>query len=172
MVGQRSGVTPPAPGGAYPRSVDADPAPPADDAPGADRGVLRVNRSLAIPLAEIAWRAGTSGGPGGQHANRTASRVEVSFDVGDSAALGPRQRARLLERLGPVVRAAAGDERSQARNRQLALERLAARLAGALRVAPPRRPTAPSAAARRRRLEEKRRRAALKRQRRPATDAD
>ena len=121
--------------------------------------MLRVNRSLAIPLAEIAWRAGTSGGPGGQHANRTASRVEVSFDVGDSAALGPRQRARLLERLGPVVRAAAGDERSQARNRQLALERLAAGLNAGLRDQAPRRATRPTKGSQVRRVEQKRRRA-------------
>src|ERR1700728_1469461 len=96
---------------------------------------LKVSRSLAIPLSELEWRATTSGGPGGQHANRSATRVEVRFDVSGSPSLGPRQRARLLERLGPVVRAAAGDERSQVRNRQLALERLggelAARRAGA-----------------------------------------
>ena len=92
-------------------------------------------------VAEISWRATTSGGPGGQHANRTLSRVEVQFDVEGSATLGPRQRARLLERLGPVVRASASDSRSQARNRQLALERLAAKLDAGLRdqapAAPP-----------------------------------
>src|SRR5580698_7742319 len=79
---------------------------------------LRVGRSLAIPLSELEWRATPSGGPGGQHANRSSTRVEVHFAVARSPSLGPRQRARLLERLGPVVRAASGDERSQARNRQ------------------------------------------------------
>lgn len=132
--------------------------------------VLRVSRSLVIPSAEITWRATTPGGPGGQHANRTSSRVEVRFDVARSRALGPRQRARLLERLGPVVSASASDERSQARNRQLALARLAERLAAGLRVAPPRRPTAPSKAARARRLEDKRRRGARKRERRSGLD--
>ncbi len=135
--------------------------------------VLRVSRSLSIPLDEISWRATTPGGPGGQHANRTASRVEVRFDVERSASLGPRQRALLLERLGPVVTASSGDERSQARNRQLALERLAERLAGGLRVPRRRRPTTPTAAARARRLEEKRHRSMTKRDRRaPRADDD
>lgn len=134
--------------------------------------VLRVTRSLAIPLDEIDWRATSSGGPGGQHANRTASRVEVRFDVEASASLGPRQRRLLLERFGPIVTASAGDERSQLRNRELALGRLSARLAGALKIAPPRRPTAPTAASRRRRLEEKRRRAATKRARRTPGEDD
>lgn len=134
---------------------------------GEEEPVLRVSHGLAIPFSEISWRATTPGGPGGQHANRTASRVEVRFDVQASAALGPRQRATLLERLGPVVVARAGDERSQARNRQLALERLAVRLADALRTSVARRPTAPTAGARARRLEEKRRRSGTKRDRRP-----
>lgn len=131
-----------------------------------DEPVLRVSRSLAIPFREISWRATTPGGPGGQHANRTASRVEVRFDVEASETLGPRQRATLLTRLGPVVVARAADERSQARNRQLALERLADRLADALRTRPQRRPTAPTAGARARRREDKRRRSATKRERR------
>lgn len=133
---------------------------------------LRVSRSLAIPLSEVAWRATSPGGPGGQHANRTSSRVEVRFDVRRSAALGPRQRARLLERLGPVVRASASDERSQARNRQLALERLAARLAAALATETPRQPTRPTRGAKERRLQEKRRRGEVKRGRRAAADGD
>lgn len=133
---------------------------------------LRVNRSLSIPLAEIAWRATTPGGPGGQHANRTASRVEVSLDLAASASLGPRQRARLLERFGPIVRASAGEERSQARNRQVALERLAVRLAEGLRVGAPRRPTTPTPSGRERRLEDKRRRGSLKRQRSRRLEAD
>jgi ribosome-associated protein len=128
---------------------------------------LRVHKGLAIPLAEITWRATTSGGPGGQHANRTLSRVEVQFDVAASPTLGPRQRARLLERYGPVVRAAASDSRSQARNRQLALERLAARLDDGLRVDPTRRPTKPTKGSKIRRVEDKRRRAETKQQRRP-----
>ncbi len=127
--------------------------------------VLRVTRTLAIPVDELAWRFTTSGGPGGQHANRSSTRAEVRFDVTASPSLGPRQRARLLERLGPVVRAASGDERSQARNRQAALERLRVRLADALRDRKARVPTAPSGAARARRLEDKRRRSARKRER-------
>ena len=128
-------------------------------------GELRVTRSCRIPLDELAWRFSASGGPGGQHANTSNTRAEVRFDVRASPSLGPRQRARLLERLGPVVRVAASDERSQARNRQLALERLRSRLADALRVARPRRPTAPSKAARERRLRAKHRRGEVKRQR-------
>ena len=130
------------------------------------RAVLRVAPSLEIPLDEISWRATTPGGPGGQHANRTASRVEVRFDVERSASLGAHQRARLIERLGPVVSASAAEERSQARNRQVALERLAERLAAALRVPRRRRPTAPTAAGRARRLEGKHRRSLTKERRR------
>jgi len=141
-------------------------------APGDETGVLRVTRSLAIPLDELVWSFTPSGGPGGQHANRSSTRAEVRFDVATSPSLGPRQRARLLERLGPTVRAAAGDERSQSRNRDLALERLAARLAAALAVQRTRVPTAPSAGARRRRLEDKRRRAARKRDRGPVRGED
>jgi ribosome-associated protein len=112
-----------------------------------------------------------SGGPGGQHANTSDSRVEVRFSVADSTALGPRQRARLLERLGPVVRAVASDSRSQARNRAVALERLSARLAGGLAVDPPRRPTRPSRGAKEARLREKQRRSARKQdRRRPGPD--
>jgi ribosome-associated protein len=134
---------------------------------------LHVRRGLDLPLAEIAWRATTSGGPGGQHANRTLSRVEVQFDVAASPTLGPRQRARLLERLGPVVRASASESRSQARNRERALERLAAKLDGALRVEPARRPTKPTKRAQERRVESKRRHGEVKRQRRrPRADED
>ncbi len=110
-------------------------------APGA---TLRVHRGLAIPLSEIGWRATTSGGPGGQHANRTMSRVEVQFAPAGSPSLGPRQRARLLGRYGPLVRAAASESRSQARNREVALARLAEKLAEGLRVRPARRPTRPT----------------------------
>jgi ribosome-associated protein len=136
----------------------------------ADEERLRVSRSLSIPLSEVDWRATTSGGPGGQHANRTSSRVEVRFDVARSPSLGPRQRARLLERAGPVVRASASDERSQARNRRLALDRLARRLADALAVGTPRRPTRPTRSSQERRLQEKRRRSDVKRGRRSGPD--
>ncbi len=127
--------------------------------------VLRVTPTCRIPLSELRWRVTRSGGPGGQHANTSDTRVEVRFDVRASRALGPRQRARVLERLGPVVRATAADARSQARNREIALERLRRRLAKGLAVAPARRATGPSAAARRARLDAKRRRSEVKRAR-------
>lgn len=124
-----------------------------------------MNRTCAIPLDELEWRFSTPGGPGGQHANTANTRAEVRFDVARSPSLGPRQRARLLERLGPVVRVAASDERSQARNRDLALERLRTRLADALRVDPERRATTPTRASQARRLEDKRRHGERKRER-------
>jgi ribosome-associated protein len=127
---------------------------------------LRVTPSCTIDRDELSWRFARSGGPGGQHANTSETRVEVRFDVAASASLGPRQRARLLERLGPVVTAVAEDSRSQARNRELALERLRSKLAAGLRVERHRRPTRPGTAARERRLDDKRRRAARKRDRR------
>jgi ribosome-associated protein len=127
---------------------------------------LRVTGTCAIPLDELEWRFSGSGGPGGQHANTSNTRVEVRFDVERSPSLGPRERALLLERLGPIVRVVAADTRSQARNRELALERLRDRLASALRTPRSRRPTTPSAGARRRRVDAKRRRGQLKRQRR------
>jgi ribosome-associated protein len=139
------------------------------DAPAPD--ALRVNASLAIPLSEIELRASRSSGPGGQHANVTASRVEASFDVNASRALSDSQRERLLTRAGARVTAVAQDARSQARNRQLALERLRERLASALRTPKPRTPTAPTAAARERRLLDKRRTSARKRERQPPEDA-
>ncbi len=124
---------------------------------------LVVSRSCRIPLEELEWRFSASGGPGGQHANTANTRAEVRFDVAASPSLGPRQRARLLERLGPVVRVVASDERSQARNRDLALQRLGARLAAALRTEPPRVPTRPRPSASLDRLADKRRRAETKR---------
>jgi ribosome-associated protein len=133
---------------------------------------LHVHRGLDLPLSEISWRATTSGGPGGQHANRTLSGVVVSFDVAASATLGPRQRARLLERLGPVVRASAADSRSQARNREVALDRLAAKLDAGLRVDPDRRPTRPTRSSQVRRVEAKRHRARTKRNPRAPGDDD
>ena len=129
-------------------------------------GVVRVTRSLSLPADELRWRFTTSSGPGGQHANRSHTAVEVSFDIEASPSLGPRQRARLLERLGPVVTARSADERSQLRNREKALDRLRQRLADALVVTRSRVATKPSASARQRRLDEKRRRGEQKRQRR------
>src|SRR5712692_4896953 len=102
--------------------------------------MLVVSRSCRIPLDELEWRFSGTGGPGGQHANTANTKVEVRFDVAGSPSLGPRQRARLLERLGPLVRVVASDERSQLRNRELALARLRDRLADALRVDRERRP--------------------------------
>jgi len=131
------------------------------------QGTLRLSPTCVIRLDELEWRTTGSGGPGGQHANTSDTRVEVRFPVATSPSLGPRQRARLLEKIGPVARATASDSRSQARNRELALQRLAARLAAGLAVGRRRRPTRPSRAARRARLEAKRRRAQRKRERRP-----
>jgi ribosome-associated protein len=126
---------------------------------------LRVSPTCVIRMDELDWRFSASGGPGGQHVNTANTRAEVRFDVAGSTSLGPRQRARLVEKLGPEVRVVASDERSQLRNRELALERLRARLAEALRVEAPRRPTKPSKAAKERRLEEKRHRSETKRRR-------
>jgi ribosome-associated protein len=132
---------------------------------------LRIGRHAAIPLSEIELRTSRSSGPGGQHANVTASRVEATFDVEASRALSAEQRRRISARLGPAVRAVAQDTRSQTRNRDLALERLAGRLESALHVPRPRRAGGPTAASRRRRLEGKRRRSELKRgRRRPAAE--
>ena len=138
----------------------------------ADDGWLHVTRSCRIPLAELDWRVSRSGGPGGQHANTADTRVEVVFRVDESDALGPRQRDRLLARLGPVVTAVAADSRSQARNRTLALERLRSKLAAGLHVTPARRPTRPSAAVTAKRIDQKRRRGAVKRRRRPPDPDD
>jgi ribosome-associated protein len=128
---------------------------------------LRIDERLSLPLAEIELRASRSSGPGGQHANVTASRVEAVFDVVSSPTLDEAQRARLLERSGPTVSAVAQDARGQARNRELALERLAAKIAAALRVPRRRRATRPTRASRRRRLDQKRRTGERKRGRRP-----
>ena len=132
---------------------------------GQDGSVLRVTPGLQIPLEELEWRFSASSGPGGQHANTSNTRAEVRFDVVASPTLRPWERERLVERLGPVVRVVASDERSQARNRDLALARLAARLASALEPETRRRPTRPTLASKRRRLDDKRRRAAQKRDR-------
>src|SRR5947207_2455996 len=142
---------------------------PSDDATG--RGVLRVGPTCVIRLDELEWRTTGSGGPGGQHANTSDTRVEVRFPIATSTSLGPRQRARLLERLCPFAPATASDSRSQARNRELALERPRSRLAAALKVDRPRRATAPSRSAKEARLDAKRRQAQRKRARR-RPDAD
>jgi ribosome-associated protein len=134
-------------------------------------GRLRVNDQLAIPLAELTVRASRSSGPGGQHANVTASRVEVSFDVRASPSLSEAQRARLLQRVGPRAVAIAQDERSQSRNRELAFARLGERLARGLAVPKRRRATRPTVASRERRLAAKRRATQRKRERRPPEDA-
>lgn len=132
---------------------------------------LEIAPGLALPLDEVVLRTSRSSGPGGQHANTTASRVEAVFDVAASSVLSEAQKARVIERAGPRVTAIAQDARSQARNRELALERLAERLAAALERPRPRRPTRPTRASRRRRVEAKQRQSERKQaRRRPAGD--
>ena len=132
---------------------------------------LRVTRSCVIPPDELEWRFSGSGGPGGQHANTSNTRVELVFDIAASESLGPRQRARLLERLGPRVRVVTSERRSQLQNRELALERLRDRVANALHIEPPRVATRPSRASKRARVEQKRRQGERKRTRRtPGVD--
>ena len=128
---------------------------------------IRVTRSVSIPLAEIELRFSRSSGPGGQHAQKSETRVEALFDVELSSALTPTQKARVVRKAGPVLRAIAQDERSQARNRELAVERVAGQLRDALRVERKRVPTKPTAQSKQRRLEAKRRRSELKRLRKP-----
>jgi ribosome-associated protein len=130
---------------------------------------IRVTRSVTLPLDEIELRFSRSSGPGGQHAQRSETRVEAILDVEASSALTPAQKRRVVARAGPAIRAVAQDERSQWRNRELAVERLVEALRAALRVERPRLATRPTAAARERRLAGKRRRAELKRLRRPPT---
>jgi len=133
---------------------------------------IRVTRSVLIPRSEIALRTSRSSGPGGQHAQKTETRVEARFEVEQSAALTEAQKRRVVAKAGPVLRAVAQDERSQLRNRELAVERLVDQLRGALRVERRRRPTRPPPQAEARRLEEKRRRARVKRSRRPPPAED
>lgn len=125
--------------------------------------MIDIRPGISIPLEEIEVRATRSSGPGGQHANVTASRIEATFDVRASSALNEEQKRRVMARCGPVVRAVAQDTRSQRRNRELALERLAMRLARALAVPRQRKATRPTKAAKERRLQQKRRRAETKR---------
>jgi ribosome-associated protein len=134
---------------------------------GMERESIQVTRSVSLPRGEIELRFSRSSGPGGQHAQKSDTRVEASFDVEASSALSEAQKRRVLAKAGPVLRAVAQDERSQWRNRELATERLVESLREALRVPRRRRPTKPSKAARERRLEAKRRRSDVKRLRRP-----
>lgn len=137
-----------------------------------DSGVVRVSRSCAIVLGELEWRFSSSGGPGGQHANTSNTRVELLFDIESSPSLGPRQRARLLEKLGPRLRIVASERRSQLQNRELALDRFRERLANALHVDPPRVATRPSRSSKRARVEQKRRVGERKRTRRAPRPGD
>jgi ribosome-associated protein len=133
---------------------------------------MRVTRSVAIPLAEVELRVSRSSGPGGQHANVTASRAEAVFEVESSRALSDLQKQRVLQKAGPRITAVAQDSRSQARNRELALERLRDKLAAALRVPRARRPSRPTPQADARRREAKRRTSDRKRARRPPSRED
>ncbi|HEY7149671.1 MAG TPA: alternative ribosome rescue aminoacyl-tRNA hydrolase ArfB [Gaiellaceae bacterium] len=135
-----------------------------------ERESIRVTRSVSIPVSEIDFRTSRSSGPGGQHAQKSETRVEALFDVDSSSALTDRQKQRVVRKAGPVLRAVAQDERSQARNRELAVERIAAALREALHVERRRVPTKPSKAAVERRLEQKRRRSQTKRLRQPPAD--
>ena len=133
----------------------------------ADAESIQVTRSVALPLSEIELRTSRSSGPGGQHAQKTETRVEAVFDVEASSALTDRQKQRVIAKAGPVLRAVAQDERSQLRNRELAIERLVAALRDALKVPRRRVATKPTAASRERRLEAKKRRSQTKQLRRP-----
>jgi ribosome-associated protein len=135
-----------------------------------ERESIRATRSVSLPVSEIELRVSRSSGPGGQHAQKTSTRVEAVLDIETSTALSEVQRRRVLTRVGPTLRAVAQDERSQARNRELATERLVEKLRQALAVPRRRVPTTPSARARRRRVESKRRRARTKQLRRPPAE--
>jgi ribosome-associated protein len=142
---------------------------PASPAP---ERVLRVTRSVSLPISEIELKVSRSSGPGGQHAQKSSTRVEAVLEVEASEALTDAQKRRVVARAGSVLRAVAQDERSQLRNRELALERLVAKLREALAVPRRRVPTAPTAAARERRLAAKKRRSRVKELRRKAGDDD
>jgi ribosome-associated protein len=135
-----------------------------------ERDYIRVTRSVSLPVSEIGLRVSRSSGPGGQHAQKSSTRVEAVFDVEASSALSDVQKRRVVGRVGLVLRAVAQDERSQARNRELAVERLVEKLRAALFVPRHRKPTRPTAASRERRLAGKKRRSTTKRLRRPPTD--
>ena len=131
-----------------------------------DAAYLRLNGSCRVAMHELVWRFSGSGGPGGQHANTSNTKVDLSFDIENSASLGPRQRERMIDRLGSVVRVTASDTRSQTRNRELALERMREKLQDALRVETPRRATKPSKTAKQARVDSKKIRSTTKQQRR------
>jgi len=135
-----------------------------------DDGSLGIRGRLVIPADEVALRVTTSGGPGGQHANRSLTRVIASFDVEASAVLSSADRARLLEMVGPVVRSSASRFRSQTRNREAALEQLATKIAAALARPAPRRATRPTKSSKVRRVDEKKARGRLKELRRRSED--
>jgi ribosome-associated protein len=135
-----------------------------------ERESIRVTRSVSLPLSEIVTRVSRSSGPGGQHAQKSSTRVEALFEVEASEALTDVQKRRVVGRAGPVLRAVAQDERSQSRNRELAIERLVEKLRAALAVPRPRRPTKPTTTSRERRLAGKKRRGQTKRLRRPPAD--
>jgi ribosome-associated protein len=136
-----------------------------------ERESIRVTRSVALPVSEIDYRYSRSSGPGGQHAQKTETRVEAVLDVEASSALSETQKRRVAAKAGTVLRAVAQDERSRIRNQELATERLVEQLREALRVPRTRRPTKPTAASRERRLEGKRRRSQTKRLRRPPAES-
>jgi ribosome-associated protein len=140
---------------------------PASPAP---ERAIRVSRSVSVPLSEIEIRVSRSSGPGGQHAQKSSTRVEAVLDVEASEALSEVQKRRVVGRTGPVLRAVAQDERSQLRNRELAVERLVEKLRAALAVPRRRKATIPTRASRERRLAVKKRRGETKRLRRPPTD--
>jgi len=135
-----------------------------------DDGSLFIRARLTIPSHEIALRVTTSGGPGGQHANRSLTRVVASFDVAESQALSNADRALLIQKIGPVVRTSAGRFRSQGQNRSAALEQLADKIAVALTRLPPRRPTKPTKGSKVRRVDDKKARGRVKEQRRRPID--
>ncbi len=143
-----------------------DPGAEVPASPAPERGI-RVTRSVSLPVSEIELRVSRSSGPGGQHAQKSSTRVEAVLDVEASAALSDFQKRRVTAKAGPVLRAIAQDERSQARNRELAVERLVEKLRAALAVPRRRVPTRPTSRARERRIEAKKRRGATKRLRRP-----
>jgi ribosome-associated protein len=133
---------------------------------------MQVSSSCAIPVAELEWRYSASGGPGGQHANRSNTRVEITFDIQNSPSLSAWERSKMIERFGTELRVVAADERSQLRNRELAVERMTARLASALVVQRSRRATKPSRGAKQRRLTNKKQRSQTKANRRKPTRDD
>jgi ribosome-associated protein len=135
-----------------------------------ERESIRVTRSVVLPRSEIELRYSRSSGPGGQHAQKSETRAEAILDVTASTALTEAQKQRVIAKAGPVLRAVAQDERSQARNRELAVERVVEQLREALRVQRPRRPTKPTAQSRERRLQSKRLRSETKRLRKPPSD--